>query len=94
MNNDIKAQKTFTGKKAAIVSLTIIAGAITTIGILLSIYSILNDVSYNVMNNPVHGLIFGVVITYLGIRYLLSVKKLKAELAKPTSQFSFDNFRK
>ena len=89
MNIDSRKTESETGKKVAIISLTTLAGAITSAGIILSIYSLINNVSFNVMNNPIHGLIFGVVITYLGMGYLKKKKKLKTELAKPTSHFSF-----
>ena len=37
---------------------------------------------------------FGAVVAFLGIRYLLSVRKLKGDVYKTTSQFSWSNFKK
>jgi hypothetical protein len=45
------------------------------------------------MNNQIHGAVFGIVIIFLGARYFLSVQKLKGEVYKSISRFSWGNFR-
>ena len=82
-------------QKAIIISLlyatTII---IVLLGVFFIVYSIVNNVSFKVINSSVHGGVFGLVVAYLGARYFLSVSKLKAELYKSTSRFSWSNFKK
>jgi CO dehydrogenase/acetyl-CoA synthase epsilon subunit len=41
-----------------------------------------------------HGSIFGAMAAFLGARYFLSVKKLKAEVYKESSRFSLSNFKR
>jgi len=82
-------------QKAVIINLlyatTII---IILLGVFFIIYSLVNDVSFKVLNTTVSGAIFGMVVAYLGARYFLSVTKLKAELYKTTSKFSWSNFKR
>lgn len=81
-------------KKAIIVLLFIMAGAICASGAFFSVYSYINHITFQVINTQISGVIFGVVVFYLGIRYFLSLYNLKNELYKPTSRFSWDNFKK
>ena len=67
---------------------------IMLLGVSFIIYSMVNNVSIKVINSSVHGAVFGMVVTYLGARYFLSVTKLKTELYKTTSKFSWSNFKK
>ena len=67
---------------------------IMLLGVFFIIYSMVNNVSIKVINSSVHGAVFGMVVTYLGARYFLSVTKLKTELYKTTSKFSWSNFKK
>lgn len=84
-----------TGSKlAAFWSLTIFAVAITLSGAVFSVYSILNNVSFKVMSSSVPGFVFGVVVVFLGVRYILSMRKLSKELFKATSVFSWSNFKR
>ena len=63
-------------------------------GLGYSIYSLLADTSFTVFGASVHGFVFGLLVFYLGLRYFLSVKKLKDELYKSSSVFSWKNFSK
>lgn len=83
-----------TGKKAMIAVLFVTACAICASGIFFSVYSYVNNVHIQVLNAQLPGIVFGVAVLYLGVRYFTSLMTLKAELYKPTSRFSWDNFKK
>ncbi len=81
-------------KSAAIRMLFLMAVAITLLGATFSFYSIATGVQFRVLNSQIHGALFGAVIAFLGIRYILSVQKLKTELIRSDAKFSWRNFSK
>ena len=81
-------------KRILIGVLYAVAFMIASIGTAFTAYSLLNQVELTVLQQKVPGAAFGAVIAFLGIRYLLSVRKLKGEVYKTTSQFSWSNFKK
>jgi hypothetical protein len=81
-------------KKTSIMILTSTAIAIISSGVFFAIYSFVNNISFKVLNTNVSGIIFGVVVIYLGIRYLMSISKLKKALFQTNSTFSWSNFKK
>lgn len=81
-------------KKIIVFGLSLLSGAICLSGIIFGVYSWINDISFRVINTNVSGIIFGAVVAYLGVRYYLSVSKLKKELYKDSSVFSWKNFKK
>lgn len=94
MKQKVKAQAVEKKKIIAIVTLSITSIIIMLLGISFSIYSLINDVSFSVLNSNVHGAVFGGVSIFLGLRYFLSVMKLKAEVYKSSSKFSWSNFKR
>lgn len=80
-------------KSASIMALFTMAVLIIITGTVFSIISVIKGISFSVLNHQVHGVIWGVVMVLLGIRYLLSVRKLKSEVYKHKSQFSWSNFK-
>ena len=81
-------------KSTPITALFVTAVLIFIAGAAFSIYSAIENVHFSVMNASIHGSVWGMVMMYLGVRYLVSVRKLKAEVFKSTSQFSWSHFRK
>lgn len=81
-------------KVAAIIMLFVVSAAITLLGLSFLVYSAVNRVEFQMMNTNIPGAVFGLVIAFLGVRYFLAVQKLKVEVYKSTSRFSFNNFRK
>lgn len=79
-------------KVASITALTITSVLIAVFGLIFGIVSLLGDINYSVMGSTINGSVFAAVITFLGIRYFLSVQKLKKEVYKSSSQFSWENF--
>jgi len=94
MKNQIDVSNNFKQKAIIINLLYATTIIIVLLGASFIVYSIINNVSFKVINSSVHGAVFGLVVAYLGARYFLSVTKLKAELYKTTSQFSWSNFKK
>ncbi len=80
-------------KSSPIVLLFVLAVMILVGGAAFGIDCTLEDFQFTVMGSQVPGAVFGVVLMFLGVRYLLSVRKLRAEVYKDTSRFSWDNFR-
>lgn len=81
-------------KKISIMALFIISAIIILLGALLSVFSFATNINFTVLGSQIHGSIFGIIITFLGVRYFLSVQKLKTEVYKTTSKFSWSNFKK
>ena len=81
-------------KMISIVTLYIVSILIILAGTFFGVFSLLNNISIPVLSSQIPGVVFGVVVLFLGIRYLFSVNKLKDEVFKSTSTFSWRNFRK
>jgi hypothetical protein len=64
------------------------------LGVYFSIFSLIHNISFKVLTSTVPGAIFGLMVSYLGLRYFYLVKKLKTELYKETAAFSWKNFKK
>ena len=90
-------KKSVSVDKSKIIAITVLyatAVVIIVLGAFFSIYSVINNISFRVLTANVHGVLFGLASVYLGIRYFLSVQKLKEEVYKSTSRFSWSNFKK
>ena len=81
------------GKVAMIIILYVMSVLIMLLGAGFSAYSAINGVQMQVMTSTIPGFIFGMVILFLGIRYFMSLSKLRDEVMK-SSGFSWSNFRK
>lgn len=64
------------------------------LGMFFTIFSLVNNISFKILSSSVPGAIFGLLVLYLGIRYYLSVIKLKGEVFKASSNFSWSNFKR
>lgn len=94
MRNRVNVQTADRGKLYSIMLLFMMSSVIVILGVTFSIYSLINDVGFTVLNSRIHGSVFGLVVLFLGVRYFLSVRKLKGEVYKADSKFSWSNFRK
>ncbi|MDR3552846.1 MAG: hypothetical protein P4L75_06955 [Clostridia bacterium] len=81
-------------KRALIFSLFLVASAIIASGAFFSVYSIAQNISIHILNVDVPGFVMGLLVTYLGIRYFLLVRKLKANIYDPAAHFSWSNFKR
>jgi hypothetical protein len=81
-------------KTTPITTLFITAILIILVGVGLTVFSVINNISFAVFNSQVHGSAWGVVMMFLGVRYLLAVQRLKTQVYQSTARFSWDNFKK
>lgn len=81
------------GKAAVIVLLYVLSVAIMLLGVGFCVFSAINNVQMQVMSSTIPGFVFGMVILFLGIRYFMSLSKLRQEVMK-SAGFSWENFRK
>ena len=91
-----QAYSPYVGKEKAIAiwTLYVTSLGITLIGVSFGVYSLANNINIPVLTSQIPGVVFGVVIAFLGVRYFLSVRKLKTQVYKSTTTFSWSNFRK
>ena len=80
-------------KAVSVVILYLMAVIIVILGVAFIAYSFIYDVHFTVLTSSIHGAVFGTVVAFLGIRYFLSVRKLKDEVYKSSSKFSLSNFK-
>lgn len=89
----MKQQAVRSDKKILIALLYAVAIAIILMGASFGVYSAIHHVQLPVLSSSVPGVVFGLVILFLGIRYLFSLRKLRAEVYRTTSVFSWSNFQ-
>lgn len=81
-------------KRVMFTALYATAFAIVAAGAFFSIYSYLMHVSFSILGTGIPGSVFGLVATFLGVRYMVSLKKLKRRMEESKSEFSWNNFKK
>lgn len=87
-------QNVFLAKKAGRTQIFALYSGATMIilsGAALAVYSVANQISYQVMGNEIHGAVFGSIIAFLGIRYFFSVQNLHRQIDATGEQFSWRN---
>jgi hypothetical protein len=93
MKNKKSNQKVEGSKIASIIVLSALTILIVLMGIVFSVYSIVYNVSFHVLNADIPGYIWGAIIAFLGIRNFLAVRKLKDRVYASDAKFSWDNFK-
>jgi hypothetical protein len=87
--------QTIDRKKVVIIGMLFMtSAAIILLGLAFCVVSTINQWEFMVLQAKVPGVVFGVVIAFLGLRYFLAVQKLKTEVYKSDTHFSWGNFRK
>ena len=81
-------------KRILIAILYVTAIAIILLGASFCVYSAINNVQFAVLSSSVPSFVFGLVVLFLGVRYVFSLQKLKAEVYKTSSGFEWSNFEK
>lgn len=89
-----QTEKVLLQKKVIIYFLYLGALIIIFLGAFWGTFCATNDISLKVLNSSVPGLVFGLVIVYLGLRYFFMVSKFKPGFLRSTDQFSWRNFRR
>lgn len=80
-------------KQSLIKGLYGISILIMFLGLYFSFFSVINQITIKVINTSVHGVIFGLLVFYLGLKYYFAMNKLKVELSADTTKFSWQNFK-
>lgn len=83
-------------RKKQIILLFLYFGAIVImfLGAFFSAFSLINKISFQVLSAKVPGIVFGVLVFYMGLKYFLMVSDFKIELMKNDTVFSWNNFKK
>ena len=79
-------------KRVLIALLYVVAVVIILLGASFCVYSVINNVQFAVLSSSIPGFVFGLVVIFLGVRYVFSLTKLKAEVYKTSSGFACSNF--
>ncbi len=82
------------GKLAVVAALFTGAVLITGSGAWFAVYSVINNISFKVLNSTIPGLIFALLVMYFGVRFFLSANKLSKVILKDSSFFSWSNFKR
>lgn len=90
----MKQQSDSQHKSLILLALFSMSVLITLSGLVFGIYAFLNGTTFRVLNVDVPGVVFGMLVIYLGARYFLSVRKLRSEIDQPDAVFSWSNFKK
>lgn len=75
-------------------ALFFIAVMIIISGIFFSIYAYVNQASFRIMGSDFPGFIFGLIAVFLGVRYSISLFRLKKKIESTDAKFSWNNFKK
>lgn len=88
-------QRSAVGKQKKTIILLLYLGTliIMFLGAFFGAYSYLNDIKIQVLSAKVPGLIFGLLVVYLGLRYFFMVDEFKANFYESSAKFSWSNFR-
>jgi hypothetical protein len=81
------------GKRIALAALFSVSALIVALGLAFGVYSWVYHVNYAIMSLQVPGYVFAAVIVFLGVRYFLSVIKMRRRLMETSSGFKWGNFR-
>lgn len=94
MKNKATPKSAGKGKTLSVFALYLLSVLIIFAGAALSIGSFAAGTTVGVLSSRIPGAAFGLTILFLGIRYFLSVRKLKARVYRPEAVFSWNNFRR
>ncbi len=81
-------------KRGIIFSLYLGTLVIMFLGAFFGAYSAFNHIELQVLNAKVPGVVFGIMVVYLGARYYFMVSDFKTEFYKSREKFSWSNFKK
>lgn len=82
------------GKLAIIAALYAGAIIIMGLGVWFTVYSITNNISFNIVNASFPGFILALLVVYFGGRSIFSVHKLSQVILKDSAYFSWSNFKR
>lgn len=94
MKKQVSSTTILRQKTVSITALLMVSLLIMFLGIFFSAFCFFNNISFRVINANIHGSVFGLLVLYLGLRYYFSVDKLKEDVFKNNTRFSWSNFKK
>jgi len=94
MGAEGKMAKVEKKKVVAISILFVTSIALVLLGAVLIASGMIYGTNFTVIGSRIPSAVFGLIIMFLGARYFMSVLKLKTEIYKTSSQFSWNNFKK
>ena len=90
----LSIQKSELGKRIILCSLYFVSLAIVFSGVFFSAFSFINNISFNVFGNQIPGVVFGVMVFYLGLRHYLRVVKFHEDIKNATDLVADDKNNK
>jgi len=84
------------GRQKTIIIFALYLGTmiIMFLGVFFGAYSVLNNIKLQVLHTSIHGIVFGLLVAYLGLKNFFLVTNFKVEFYKSNSKFSWSNFKK
>lgn len=80
-------------RKMAVTLLYLGAAFIVFLGVFFCAYSLINEIYMQVLNVPVSGVVFGLLVVYLGVRYFKNITDQKSEIYKGTETFTLKKIK-
>lgn len=81
-------------RNRAILALGIMDAMILVSGVFYSVYSFRTGAMLQVLGSRIPGYVFGLVVIFLGVRYLKALLGLKKKISGPDARFDWNNFKK
>lgn len=78
-------------KKWILVLLNLLAFFIFFLGMFFCAYSFINNLNFQVLGNSIPSSLLGILVAYLGIRYIFRMQSFEKEFLKDSSVFSWSN---
>lgn len=75
-------------------SLYFFASIIIILGSFFTTYSILHQISLPILNTSVPGAILGILVVYLGLKYIFMLYKFESTFYEKNVTFSWRNFQR
>lgn len=82
-----------TGRRIAVAALFAVSALIVALGLAFGVYSWVYHVDYSIMSTKIPGYVFAAVVVFLGVRYFLSVVKMRRRLKEADGTFNWNNFK-
>jgi hypothetical protein len=94
MRNQYGREKHYRQKRIIVYSLYLGSLAIMFLGVFFGAFSVINNIQLKVLSTSIHGIVFGILVAYLGMKYYFMVSDFKKELYNSDIAFSWSNFKK
>lgn len=86
--------KVDTHKKLILAALYLGAFSIFFSGVFFTTFALIQNLSFTVLGNSMPCFVLGVLVAYLGVKYLLGLRGFEKEFMKETAVFSWKNLQR